>query len=148
MMRLLVAEKQKHRYDSFVRVSDGKRIDAVLKRDAAVCPAMGRMTKKIRAKGFFRKLECNVLKDHDSRVNKRVKSSAERASNACRAHAERAPNTRRMAPDCAALRGRARKSKSLAPTASRRPALLASLGAIVAVARRQPDALAPCGWPV
>jgi hypothetical protein len=80
-----------------------KRIDAVLKRTRPFARRWGRVTKKIRAKRFIRKLECNVLKDHDSRVNKRVKSSAERVSNARRAYAERAPNALRMAPECASL---------------------------------------------
>src|SRR5208283_6109442 len=87
---------------------------------------MGRMAKKVRAKRFFRKLECNALKGHDSRVNKRVKS----APNACRTHAERLSNAcrtrtewRRMGPEWASLHGRPGKSKCLAPTASRRPAV-------------------------
>jgi hypothetical protein len=63
-----------------------KRIDAVL--DAAARPGMRRMTKKIRTKRTLRKLECKALKSHDSWVNKRVKSSAERMSNACRTRAE------------------------------------------------------------
>src|SRR5208337_4424514 len=53
------------------------------------------------AVAFFRELECNGLKNHDSRVNKGVKSSAERVSNACRRRAER----RRMEVECASLRG-------------------------------------------
>jgi len=57
-------------------------------RDAAVDPGISRMTKTIRAKMFFRKLESNALKSHDSQVNKRVKSSAERVSKACRTRAE------------------------------------------------------------
>jgi len=87
MARLLIAEKQKCRYDPFVRALQRKRVDGVLKRDAAACPGMGRITKKI-AKRIFRKLECNALKSHDSRVNKRVESSAEGVSNACRTRAE------------------------------------------------------------
>ena len=66
-----------------------KRIDAVL--DAAARPGMRSMTKKIGAEKIFsfsRKLKCNALKSHDSRVNKRVKSSAERVSNACPTRAE------------------------------------------------------------
>src|SRR5208283_6145191 len=74
-----------------------------LGRDAVACPAMGRMAKKIREE-ISPEVECNALKRPDSRVNKRVKSSAERVSNVCRTGAE----CRRTALESALLRGRPR----------------------------------------
>jgi hypothetical protein len=106
MARLLIAGKQKYRYDPFVQALDKAQADRRrLGRDAVACPAMGRMAKKIREE-ISPEVECNALKRHDSRVNKRVKSSAERVTNACRTHAERAlndagrrPNAPRSADD-------------------------------------------------
>jgi hypothetical protein len=54
MARPLVAEKQKYRYDPFVRASDEAQADRHrLKRDAARYAGMGRMTKTRREKDFL-----------------------------------------------------------------------------------------------
>ena len=55
--------------------SDRRRLG----RDASVYPGSAGENS---AQRFFRNLECNALKSHDSRVKKRVKSSVERMSNA------------------------------------------------------------------
>jgi hypothetical protein len=83
----LIAEKKKFLYAPFMPQTKRNRMDAVWTGRGRY-PGTDCMTKTIRAKGLFRKVECNALKSHDSRVNKRVKSSAERASNACRTRAE------------------------------------------------------------
>jgi len=75
---------------------------------------------------FFRKLESNALKSHDSQVNKRVKSSAERVSKACRTraeYAERVLNDAERALNDAERRCNAPRSADARgnPNASRRP---------------------------